>query len=117
MVDVEYTSLEMDEKKLGLLLAVSLRAFSPETFHEIQAQCLAVCKRYGKVGEDTIPMPVVRADSGQWNDVDEPSLPEVMVLTVACLSFNLFPFFESGALEMLRMAFPLMAELTSGPEA
>jgi|HubBroStandDraft_3_1064219.scaffolds.fasta_scaffold177059_2 hypothetical protein len=104
---------ELTEKDLGLGLALDLQNLSEETFLKVQAKCLEVCKRYGTVGDSTIPMPVLRAD-GKWNDTAEPSLPELLALTVSCLSFNLYSFFESGALETLLIAFPNMNIVNSG---
>ena len=103
---------ELTERDLGLGLALDLQNLSEETFLKVQAKCLEVCKRYGAVGESTIPMPVLRAD-GKWNDAGEPSLPELLSLTIACLSFNLYPFFESGALATLLTAFPNMNPASS----
>jgi hypothetical protein len=96
---------EIDEKKLGLLLTELLASLPEETYNNIQAKCLAVCKFWDKIGEGAIASPVLRTD-GSWNGPAEPGLPELLALFISCLSFNLYPFFEPGARETLLSAFP-----------
>jgi hypothetical protein len=96
---------KLDERQLALMLASTFNSLSEEAYASVQAKCLAACKRFDKVGDDEIPVPVLRAD-GTWNGVAEPGLPELLALFAACLSYNLYPFFEPGARETLLTAFP-----------
>jgi hypothetical protein len=96
---------KLDERELALMLTEVFSSLPEEIYNNIQAKCLNVCKRYDKVGETEIPSPVIRAD-GTWNGVGEPGLPELLSLFAACLSFNLYSFFEPGARETLLVAFP-----------
>lgn len=100
---------ETTEKDLGAALALSFRQLPEEIFNKVQGKCLEVCGRYAKIGEATTPLPVLRKD-GTWNDVAEPSLPELFALTVAALAFNLHPFFAAGALETLLTALPNVSQ-------
>jgi hypothetical protein len=103
---------EITEKDLGLGLAATFQGFSEDIFNRIQSKCLATIRRYEEAGNTTVAKPIVMTD-GRWAVKDEPDPVELLALSVASLSFNLYCFFGPGALETLRTVFPDLSSLAT----
>jgi hypothetical protein len=94
-------NVQLEEKELGSVFAITLREFSEATFESVQAKCLKTVRRV----ENGQPIPVLMAD-GRWAVRPEPDLVELTALLVASLVFNLHCFFAPGALKKLQAVFP-----------
>jgi hypothetical protein len=109
LLNIERPDQEITEKDLAGGLAATLQLFPEETFNKIQTAALDVCSRRGLA--NTV-MPVLMKNGGGYAVDPPPTLVEVMVLTAQSLAFNLYCFFEPGALSTLHQIFP---DLTSHP--
>jgi len=75
---------------------------SEEEFYGIQEHCLKACA-YLPPGEQ-VPRPLLHA-SGRFNFPEQMDVVTVLLLTVHALVFNVAPFFDPAAQELIRRSF------------
>src|ERR1700734_7716 len=88
LANLQSPDQEITEKDLGLGLAATFQGFPEDIFNRIQAKCLASIRRYEEVGSTSVARPILMND-GRWAVKDEPDPVELLVLSVAVLTFNL----------------------------
>jgi len=81
------------------------QAMSEDEFSSLVDYCLMACRRYDKVGDTDIPMPVM-PQKGRWALKElEYDFAAVTALVINALAFNIKSFFEGGVLKELAKTF------------
>ena len=82
-------------------------SMSKADFIDLQRDCLSVCSEVKMVGSQEAPVRIL-LENGSWGvEGLENDVSTVLMLTVHALFFNLQSFFDVGALEQMRTAFPV----------
>lgn len=89
------------EQQLNIVLPQNRGDMSEEDFSKFIDYCLLSAKRYEKVGQADVPMPIL-ASKGVWAIHEmEHDFTAVIGLTVHVLAFNVAAFFNEGVLQEL----------------
>lgn len=104
-------SKETIEKQIALMLSMAFAEIDERVYASIQNKCFSVIKRYDQQAENTVAMPLLMASGGFTGK--EPDALSASTLMMACLAFNLAPFFDPGALTTLKTVYPDLKQLSS----